>query len=99
MLLQVLPAEFRGVDISHSKHNPAWNEMKLSMLAKQLRRFMKFGIVNAEVRLGFFEDYREMSLENALGEIEKWTKQHGEVADGEINVKPCLPISWDGGDK
>ena len=69
--------------------------MKLSMLAKQLRRFVEFGILYAEVRLGFFEDYREMSLEGALEEIEKWTKEHGDVADGEISVKP---IFLDGSD-
>jgi hypothetical protein len=71
--------------------------MKLSMLAKQLRRFIKFGIMNAEVRLGYNGIVKEMSLVCAVEEIEKWTKEHGgEVGDGEIGVKPCLPRCLDG---
>jgi len=75
--------------------------MKLSMLAKQLRRFLQHGIKRAEVRLGYDAESVEMSLENAMKEVGSWTKrrQHGDVGDNEISVKPCLPRCWDGNAK
>jgi hypothetical protein len=73
--------------------------MKLSMLAKQLHRFIRFGITRAEVRLGFDEECKEMKIQEAVREIEAWTKERGvlrEVRDGEIGVRPFLPRCWDG---
>jgi hypothetical protein len=74
--------------------------MKLTMLAKQLLRFQQFSISRAEVRLGFDEDYIEMSIERAIKEVGRWTQRKEgegvEVLDGEIGVKPSLPRDWDG---
>ena len=69
------------------------------MLAKQLHRFIKFGITRAQVRLGFDGKWREMKIEEAVREIEMWTKERGvgrEVGEGEIGVRPFLPRCWDG---
>ena len=72
--------------------------MKISLLEKQVRRFLKFGVSHAEVRLGYFAEFEMMTLEMALKEIRKWVKgKKGEhVGDAEISVKPCLPKCWDG---
>jgi len=75
--------------------------MKLSLLAKQLRRFLQHGIQRAEVRLGYEAESIEMALEVAMKEVGCWTKrrQNVEVGDNEISVKPCLPRCWDGNAK
>jgi hypothetical protein len=75
--------------------------MKLAMLEKQISRFLEFGITTAEVRLGTYEEAKEMSLDMALKEIKSWTneRERGDVGDGEISVKPCLPQYWDGSSK
>lgn len=73
--------------------------MKLAMLAKQLQRFIRSGITRAEVRLGFDGKCKDMKIEEAVREIEMWTKERGvgrEVGDGEIGVRPFLPRCWDG---
>ena len=70
--------------------------MKLSMLVKQLRRLSKFGITNAELRLGFDGEWKEMGIDVAVKEIEEWIRRSGaKVASGEIIVKPFLPRCWD----
>lgn len=75
--------------------------MKLTMLAKQLRRFMQHGIQRADVRLGYHAESIEMTIENAMKEVGSWTKkrQNGDVGDNEISVRPCLPRCWDGNAK
>ena len=100
LLLQVTPQRSICLRDSHSKHNPEWNKMKLSMLAKQLRRFLHHGIQRAEVRLGYDGDSVDMTIEAAMKEVGVWTKRRqGEVGDGEISVRPCLPRCWDGNAK
>jgi hypothetical protein len=96
--LAIAGFSFSPTNPSHSKHNPDWNAMKVSLLIKQLNRFLKNGISNAEVRLGYFEEFRRMSLEETLKELRSWVKgKKGEnVGDAEISVKPCLPKCWDG---
>ena len=81
---------------SHSKHNPAWNRMKLSLLAKQLRRFLKNGIAVAEVRVGRDGETNNMSIEDGMRAIAAWSKERGDqdVGDGDISVRPCLPKGW-----
>jgi len=67
--------------------------MKLSLLAKQLRRFLKNGIDMAELRLGRGGEATIMSIEDCMRAIASWSKERGnlDVGDGEISVRPCLP--------
>jgi hypothetical protein len=71
--------------------------MKLSLLDKQLKRFLQYGITDAELRLGYFQEWEQVKLDESVKAIKKWiNKRKGEhVGDTEISVKPCLPKCWD----
>ena len=71
--------------------------MKLSLLAKQLRRFMKNGVDMADVRIGGDGEMQTISIEDGMRAIAKWSRERSDqdVADGDITVRPCLPSCWD----
>lgn len=67
--------------------------MKLSLLIKQLHRFLEFGIMRADLRLGYHGEMVETRLEDAIDEIKVWCKEKKgrEIGDGEIALKLHFP--------
>jgi len=87
-----------GVDVdaggSHSKHNPSWNAMKITMLLSQLKLFINAGITTADVRMSYNDNTHTRKLQDIYQEIEELYQSGKEIGEGEVSIRPELPESW-----
>ena len=83
----------RSTDVSHSKNNPSWDRMKADLLLIQLERFGEAGIQEAEVRMGYDDEPRRLSMQCLRQQIEKLSVDEEAFRARQINIKPCFPAA------